>query len=472
MILPHEASPARATAASAPPLDLALIRKYAIAGPRYTSYPPANKFHEDLAALDIDAAIAADNADPERPLSLYFHLPFCESRCWYCGCTTIITRRRDWSYAYLDALTREIELVAARLDGRRPVEQLHFGGGTPTFFPPDALRRLGEVIHRHFRFAPDAEVSVEIDPRHVTREHLEALRGMGMNRASLGIQDTNPEVQQAIHRIQPQAMNLAAVRDLRELGFESINLDLIYGLPLQTPETVARTVADALALAPDRLSVFSYAHVPWIKPAQRIFETRGQMPAPEAKLAMFAVIREKLLAAGYVDVGLDHFARPDDELAQARDNGGLHRNFQGYSTRSGASLYGFGISSISQTEEVYRQAPKSLAAYQAALAEGRLPCERGYRLNAEDKRRRRLIMAVMCQRGLDFAALSAEFGADVTIQYARELAHLQPLVEDGLVAIDQRGLRVLPRGEPLLRVIAMAFDQTYSAGVRAHALTV
>ncbi len=454
------------------PLDLDLIRKYAVPGPRYTSYPPANKFHEDVASLDLDAALAADNADASKPLSLYFHLPFCESRCWYCGCTTIITRRRDWAYSYLDDLSREIALVAARINPNRKVSQLHFGGGTPTFFPPDALKRLGDDIHRHFNFTADAELSVEIDPRHATQDHVVALRGMGMNRASLGVQDTNAEVQQAIHRVQPNRVNRATVARLRSAGIHSINLDLIYGLPKQTPESVARTVEDVLDLHPDRLSVFSYAHVPWIKPAQRIFDQRGEMPDPEAKLAMFAVIREKLVEAGYVDIGLDHFARPDDELAVAHQAGALHRNFQGYSTRSGASLYGFGISSISQTEEIYRQSPKSLVPYRAALDAGQIPMERGYRLTAEDKRRRRLIMAVMCERRLDFARIGAELDCDLATTYASELASLQPLVDEGLVEISATGLQVLPRGEPLLRVVAMAFDQTLSKTVRAHALTV
>lgn len=449
-----------------------MIRKYAVAGPRYTSYPPANKFHDRLEEVDLPAAIRADNADAARPLSLYFHLPFCESRCWYCGCTTIITRRKDWAGDYAADLEREMDLMVRDLHPDRQVDQLHFGGGTPTFFEPEVLQRLGDAIHQRFNFTPDAELSVEIDPRCATPAHLAALKHFGINRASLGIQDTNPEVQEAIHRIQPHDTNRAVVAGLRDIGITSINLDLIYGLPLQTPESVERTVDDALELAPDRLSVFSYAHVPWIKPAQRIFDKRGQMPGPAEKLEMFSHIRAKLLAAGYVDIGLDHFARPTDELAVALREGKLHRNFQGYSTRSGASLYGFGISSISQTPEVYWQNPKSLMEYRAALADGQLPVERGYRLSAEDKRRRRLVMAVMCDRRLDFAQLSAEFGDEVPVTYAAELASLQPLIEDGLVRIDASGLQVLPKGEPLLRVVAMAFDQTLAKGVRAHAMTV
>ena len=456
------------------PLDLDLLAKYAVPGPRYTSYPPANKFHDNPAHLDLGGAIDDDNhpSAGDGPLSLYIHLPFCESRCWFCGCTTIITRRRDWAYAYLDDLVREIELVTGRLSPRRKVTQLHLGGGTPTFFPADALARLGDVLRSRFRFAGDAELSVEVDPRRVTKQQIRVLRRWGVNRASLGIQDTNPAVQKAINRIQPQAQNRQVVDWLREEGITAINLDLIYGLPLQTEDSVGQSLSDALDLTPDRLSVFSYAHVPWIKPAQRIFVKRGQLPAPQEKLAMFARLRGGLLRAGYVDVGLDHFASPEDELARARMKGGLHRNFQGYSTRSGASLYGFGISAISQTPDTYRQNHKSLAQYRAALAQGELPVERGYRLSKEDKRRRRLIMAIMCDRKLDFADLSEELEVDIRVRYATEIESLTPMVEDRLVSVNSDGLRVLPAGEPLLRVVAMAFDETFSASVPAHALTV
>lgn len=467
MILPSEPTLSDPIA-----LNLDLIRKYAVPGPRYTSYPPANRFHEDIGKIDLDAALLTDNADPNRPLSLYFHLPFCESRCWYCGCTTIITRRHDWADAYLKELKREIDLVAARIDRGRPVEQLHFGGGTPTFFSPATLRELGQSIHANFKFTPDAELSIEIDPRCVTPEHVDVLAEMGINRASLGIQDTNTEVQEAIHRVQSMDLNRQTVSTLRNAGIQDINFDLIYGLPKQTATTVAQTIEDVLELEPDRLSVFSYAHVPWIKPAQRIFDQRGLMPDAEAKLTMFRVIREKLLGEGFVDIGLDHFARPTDALAVALRDGTLHRNFQGYSTKSGASLYGFGISSISSTEEVYWQNPKSLADYRGALREGRLPIEKGYRLTSEDRRRRELIMNIMCDRRLDFAQIDALSGGDVAAECADALVALRPMEDDGLVEITPLGLRVLPRGEPLLRVVAMAFDQTLVRTGRAHALAV
>lgn len=467
MIFPHDSSNGVPVAS-----NLDLIRKYAVPGPRYTSYPPANRFHEDMDSVDLESALTVDNADPNRPLSLYFHLPFCESRCWYCGCTTIITRRYDWADSYLAELKREIDLVARRINGERLVEQLHFGGGTPTFFSPETLRELGRTIHANFSFTPDAELSIEIDPRCVTPEHVAVLAEMGINRASLGIQDTNLEVQEAIHRVQPMELNRLAVETLREAGIKDINFDLIYGLPCQTAETVAQTIEDVLTLAPDRLSVFSYAHVPWMKPAQRIFDQRGQMPDAEAKLTMFGVIRAQLLAQDFVDIGLDHFARPTDALAVAQREGTLHRNFQGYSTKAGASLYGFGISSISSTEEVYWQNPKSLATYREALQAGRLPAEKGYRLTAEDRRRRELIMKLMCERRLDFPEIDADRGGSVAAECADALAALRPMEEDGLVEIDAAGLRVLPRGEPLIRVVAMAFDQNFVQKGKAHALSV
>ncbi|MEO5958756.1 MAG: oxygen-independent coproporphyrinogen III oxidase, partial [Opitutaceae bacterium] len=337
-------------------LDLGLIRKYSIPGPRYTSYPPATKFTDDVGTLRLEEAIAEDNQAGAGPISLYFHLPFCESRCWFCGCNTVITRRRESAGEYLDDLAREMRMTAARMDRSRPVAQIHLGGGTPTFFPPDELRRLGGLIRECFpRRADDCEFGVEIDPRRLTADHVRALHEIGANRASLGVQDTDPSVQLAIHRFQPHRFNEITFDWLRSIGFESINVDLIYGLPLQTAQSFSRTLDDVLRLQPDRLSVFSYAHVPWIKPAQKILEQGGRLPAAEEKLAMFALAHETLTAAGFIDIGLDHFARPHDSLAVAQRAGTLHRNFQGYSTQAGASLYSFGVSAISATADTYRQ---------------------------------------------------------------------------------------------------------------------
>ena len=457
---------------AAPPLDLGLIRKYSIPGPRYTSYPPATQFTTELATLNLDDAIEEDNCPGTGPLSLYFHLPFCESLCWYCGCNTVITRRRGAAAEYLHDLEREVALTASLIDRSRPVAQIHLGGGTPTFFPPDELRRLGALIHRTFNVGPGCEFGVEVDPRRLTEEHVRALREIGANRASLGVQDTNPRVQLAVHRIQPHRLNVQTMAWLRAAGFGSINVDLIFGLPLQTATSFGRTIDEVLELAPDRLSVFSYAHVPWIKPAQKILEERHDLPDAEEKLAMFAVAHEKLTAAGYIDIGLDHFARPDDELAIAQREGTLHRNFQGYSTHGGASLYAFGISSISSTADSYRQNLKSLDEWRAALDAGRLPVERGLRLTEEDRRRRTIIMRLMCDRRLDFAALSRTLGVDFQKHYAAELASLADLEADGIVARLPGSMNVTRLGVPLLRVVAMRFDPHMRGSATRHSKTI
>jgi oxygen-independent coproporphyrinogen-3 oxidase len=453
-----------------------LLRYARSPAPRYTSYPPANRFTDDLAALDLPRALAEDNAirpgSPPTPLSLYLHLPFCAQRCWYCGCHTVITRRTAAAGEYLDDLARELAILHRHLDPSRPVTQLHLGGGTPTFFPPEQLLRLAELLHRHFRFAPDAEISVEIDPRHLTPGHVDALRALGARRASLGIQDTDPDVQAAIHRIQPHSLNHEAVDALRSAGFYSINVDLIHGLPRQTTATFARTLEDVLSLRPDRFSVFAYAHVPWLKPAQRILENQHGLPSPDERLDMANLARERLTAAGLIDIGLDHYARPGDELAQALADGTLHRNFQGYTTRGGASLYGLGISSISATPDAYYQNNKDLFSYRAALAAGRLPVERGHRLSDEDKRRRRLIMDIMCRRRLDFDALDAALGLDVRATYSKEIASFRDLADEGIVELNDQALRVTAAGLPLLRIIAARFDPSLAATATRHSAAV
>lgn len=468
MILPSEND----GTASATVLDLDLIRKYSIPGPRYTSYPPATLFTNDLPSVRLEEAIAKDNEAGAGPLSLYFHLPFCETRCWFCGCTTVITMRRESAGEYLDDLAKEIRLMASRIDRSRRVVQVHFGGGTPTFFPPDDLRRLGALIRENFTLADDCEYGVEVDPRRLEIDHVKALREIGANRASLGVQDTNGKVQLAIHRWQPHEINRRVVDWLRSTGFQSLNLDLIYGLPIQTNESFSRTIEDVLELHPERFSVFSYAHVPWIKPAQKIFDDRGQLPTPEQKLEMFAMAHGKLTEAGYIDIGLDHFAKPDDELARAQRAGTLHRNFQGYSTRAGASLYAFGMSSISSTPDVYWQNHKTLPAWRDALASGSLPTERGLRLSDEDKRRRTIIMRLMCDRRIDYARISSLIGEDFRSRYAQEIASLADLEKDGIVKVSDSGLEVTPVGGPLLRVVAMRFDATFVPGPKRHAQTV
>jgi oxygen-independent coproporphyrinogen-3 oxidase len=465
MISPDEFSAQPPTSS----LNLDLIRKYSIPAPRYTSYPPATQFIPELETVDVEKAYADDNLAGAGPLSLYFHLPFCETRCWYCGCNTVITKRHDAAAEYIDDLATEMALIAKRTDCSRLVTQVHLGGGTPTFLPPDQLRRLGELIKEYFTLAPGCEVSAELDPRRLKLGHIRALREMGATRASLGVQDTNRKVQLAINRYQPHSLNEQAMSWLRAEGFTSVNVDLIYGLPLQTADTFAKTLDDVLAISPERLSVFSYAHVPWIKPAQRIFEDRGQLPTPEEKLAMFALAHERLMAAGYIDIGLDHFAKPDDELARAQRAGTLHRNFQGYSTHAGASLYGFGLSSISQTSQVYLQNQKTLIAYRTALAAGQLPVERGLRLTAEDQRRRKIIMHIMCDRRLDYKKLSLELGLDFPQVYGHEIASLLDLAADGIISLGSEGFAITPAGAPLLRVVAMRFDATLKPAAGKHA---
>ena len=363
--------------------------------------------------------------------------------------------------------------MAPRLNPSRKVVQLHFGGGSPTFLRPDEIRRLGAVIHKYFTFSPDIEASVEVDPRRLTREHLVALREIGFNRASMGVQDFNPDVQKAIHRIQPREMTQQAMDWMRELGFGSINLDLIYGLPNQTPESFNTTLDTVLEMNPDRLAVFSYAHVPWIKPAQKILEAKV-LPAPETKLQVLKLVIEKLTAEGrYVYIGMDHFARPEDELAVAQRNKQLQRNFQGYSTRAGSDIYSFGMSAISQIPDAYWQNEKELPKYQEAVDAGREPWQRGCFVTSEDNIRRETIMRVMCDLSLDFSGMSKHLGIDFEEYFAQELAALDPFQEDGLVQRTSGGIIVSDTGRLFIRNIAMCFDNTLApSGERRHSRTI
>lgn len=440
---------------SAMHVDLDLIRKYNVPGPRYTSYPPATQFSE-AAAPSLGEKIV-ENQQTTRDLSLYFHLPFCQSLCWFCGCTTVITTDQKVSGTYLDYLEKEMTLMCRSMNPHREVVQLHFGGGTPTFLLPEELRRLGRLIQSHFKFSEDLEAGVEIDPRRVTREHIAALREIGFNRASLGVQDNNPVVQKAIHRIQPFAQTKMVVEWLREAGFKSINIDLIYGLPFQTPESFEETLQDTLTLKPDRFAIFSYAHVPWMKPAQKILEDKV-LPTPETKLALLKLTIERVTSNGYVYVGMDHFAREDDELAVAQREKTLQRNFQGYSTCEGADIYAFGMSSISQADGLYWQNVKELPAYYAALDAGKLPLAKGYVMTNEDRIRRETIMRLMCDMELDYAAMSAQLGVNFEEHFALELASLDDMEADGLLIKTPGGFFVTDLGRLLIRNIAMRFD--------------
>ncbi|MFA5058791.1 MAG: oxygen-independent coproporphyrinogen III oxidase, partial [Opitutaceae bacterium] len=451
-------SPIAGTPLAPAEFDLELVRKYNVPGPRYTSYPTAPQFTEATPPEALADAIRRDNREARRPLSLYFHLPFCETLCWFCGCTTVITLKRDAASIYLDYLEKELALIQPLLHPSRRVAQMHFGGGTPTFLPPAVIRRLGEAIQTRFKFADDSENSVEVDPRRITRDHIRAFRELGCNRASLGVQDTNPVVQLAIHRVQPLEVTRQAFDWMRAEGYRSISVDLIFGLPHQTADSFARTIDDVLTLQPDRLAVFSYAHVPWIKPSQRIFEKQANLPSTEEKLKMLSTAVRRLTAAGMVYIGMDHFARADDELAVAQREGTLQRNFQGYSTHAGASIYGFGMSSISQTEDSYRQNLKELPAYDAALDAGRLPLERGLLLSKEDRIRRQVIMRIMCDRRVNYADLSRRLGVDFQTTFAREIESLADLEADGLLQRSREGFIITGVGALLIRIIAMRFD--------------
>ncbi len=453
-------------------VDLELVQKYNVAGPRYTSYPPATKFTDTISWDDLAAKIDGNNRTA-RDLSIYFHIPFCETLCWFCGCTTVITLNHDKGMAYVEALGREVAKMAPKLNPQRKVVQLHFGGGSPTFLRPDEIRRLGEIIHQHFTFSPDIEAGVEVDPRRLTRDHMVALREIGFNRASMGVQDFNPKVQEAIHRIQPREMTQQAMDWMRELGFGSINLDLIYGLPHQTPESFDETLNIVLEMKPDRLAVFSYAHVPWIKPSQKILEQKI-LPAPETKLRVLKLVIEKLTADGqYVYIGMDHFAKPDDELAVAQKKKQLQRNFQGYSTHAGADIYAFGMSSISQIPDAYWQNEKELPKWQEAVDAGKVPLNRAYFVTGEDKIRRETIMRVMCDLSLDYAAMSQKLGINFMEHFAKELAALAPFEADGLVKRTPTGLEVTDAGRLFIRNIAMCFDNTLApAGERKHSRTI
>ncbi len=452
---------------NAPFPDDALIAKYNRPGPRYTSYPPATHFSEEVSADALWDEVSSDSG----PLSLYLHLPFCETLCWFCGCQTITTTERSRADTYLDALEQEIALLKPLLKPDRKVAQLHFGGGTPNFLTPAQLDRVGQLLSDNFDFELEAECSVELDPRRLTREHVEAFARMGVRRASFGVQDCNPDVQEAIHRIQPTELNHDCARMLREAGFTSLNLDLIYGLPKQTPESFSETLDEVLSINPDRFAIFNYAHVPWMKPAQKMLERAG-LPAPETKLALLRLIVETLSDAGYVYIGMDHFSRQDDELAVAQRAGTLQRNFQGYSTRAGLDIVGLGLSSISQTTGSYRQNIKDLKTYQETVAAGKLPLARGYLLSDEDKLRREVITRLMCDLALDFTSFEERYGINFEEHFAEALAALVEMQADGLLTREGGFISVTHTGRFFIRNIAMCFDGTLSSTENRYSKTV
>ncbi|OJZ17732.1 MAG: oxygen-independent coproporphyrinogen III oxidase [Thiobacillus sp. 65-29] len=435
---------------------LELLQKYSVAGPRYTSYPTAPYFHTGYREADWLDALAA--MQPERGISLYAHIPFCDSLCYYCGCNMVATRDYSKTVPYLAALEREMAATAARVDSGRIVRQLHLGGGTPTYLHPDDIRALMGRMRGHFNIAPDAEISCEVDPRELTREHLVALRENGFNRVSFGVQDMDPKVQEAVNRIQSEFLIRQVVDWARELGFSSVNLDLIVGLPRQTLESFRGTLDRVVAWSPDRLAVFAYAHVPWIKKHQRLIQ-ESELPDFATRLALQQAVNETLGGAGYVNIGLDHYARPEDELVRAQQNKTLWRNFQGYTTHKDCDILAFGASSISQTVDVYMQNEKGLKSYEARVTATGFAVERGIKLSLDDRIRREAITRVMCDLELDLAAFGEEWNIDATTYFADALADLRPLADDGLVVFDGARIEVTPVGRMFLRNIGMCFDR-------------
>ncbi len=445
------------------PMTTELLDKYNVQGPRYTSYPTAPEWTDAFGPADFEAACERANV-AGRPISLYVHLPFCDEQCWFCGCFMKVVPKperkgeeRGEVEGYLADLHREIDLLAARVDRSRPVVQVHWGGGTPTYLTPKQADALAEHLLAAFRPAPGAEISVEIDPRVTTPEHLAVLRRRGWNRVSMGVQDFDPEVQELVNRVQPFEMTKALVDASRELGYESLNLDLIYGLPGQKLAGFAHSVEQVLTLRPDRIAMYSYAHVPWLKKPQRVLA--AHLPEGTEKFAIFVSGIEKFSEAGYVYIGMDHFALPHDEIARAQVERTLWRNFQGYTTHAGVDLYALGVSAIAQIDDCYVQNTKDYAAYHAACAEGRPSTIKGWRLTEEDHLRRTVITNLLCHCVIDKREIARQFGlASFDETFAREVAALPAFVADGLVEPRTDEVRVTPLGRIFIRNVAMLFD--------------
>lgn len=433
-----------------------LLHKYCKAGPRYTSYPTAPYFHTAFGPREWEEELRASQHQG-RDLSLYVHIPFCDTLCYYCGCNMVATRDYSKATAYLDLLFKEIAHVASLTESTRTVRQLHWGGGTPTYLRPDDMERLFAWLTAKFRFAPDAETGCEMDPRELTREHVRALRKCGFNRLSLGVQDLDDRVQHAVNRVQPETLIRRVADWVREEGFGSLNFDLMLGLPHQTPESFALTLDKTIAMGPDRLAVFNYAHVPWMKKHQKLI-VENTLPDVDTRLALQKLALEKLTAAGYVYIGMDHFARPGDELVLAQKNKTLYRNFQGYTTHKDCDILAFGASAISQTGTVYAQNAKNLPAYRSLVESGRLPVERGLCITPEDRLRRDIITRIMCDLELDKTSFGRQWHLDFDTFFAPALASLQEMQTDGLVVLQPERILVTENGRVFLRNIAMAFD--------------
>ncbi len=433
-----------------------VLEKYNKPGPRYTSYPTAPVWKDDFGPDDLESYYA--RADSEgTPLSLYMHLPFCESLCLFCACNVSIQKDKSVTVPYLAALKREIEHVSQKVSKKRPVIQFHWGGGTPTYLSPAQMEDLFGYARERFSFAPDAEIGIEVDPRVTNRAHLETLRRLGFNRLSMGIQDFQPKVQETIHRVQPYEMTRDLIFAARELGFESLNVDLIYGLPYQTAEGFERTIEQVLTLVPDRVAMFSYAHVPWLKKQQGSFA--DHLPTGQEKFRIFRAGLEGFLEAGYVYIGMDHFALPGDELATAQQKRTLHRNFQGYTTKAGADLYGMGVSAISSIGSAYAQNRREVPAYESTVTARGIATMRGYRLSADDLLRRAVIGRLLCHTVIPKHEVERDFSITFDEYFAPELAQLEKSRDEGLVTLDRDEIRVTPLGRIFIRNVAMIFDR-------------
>lgn len=443
----------------------ALLQQYDRPGPRYTSYPTAVEFTERFDEAAYRERLRGAKADSGEPLSLYVHLPFCEARCTYCGCMTIITRKREVAARYLDYLEREIAMLAAALDGRKRVVQYHWGGGTPTYLSPAQIERLHACVTRHFDIDPAGEVAIEVDPRVTTVEQLRVLHALGFNRLSMGVQDLTPEVQAAIGRQQSAALTRGFYDAARAVGFRSINLDLIYGLPRQTAGTFSETLSAVIAMHPDRIAVYSYAHVPWLRPHQKAINS-ADLPDRDTKFELIGSAIDAFGDAGYDAIGMDHFALPEDDLAVAARARRLHRNFMGYTTRRAGDMLGIGVSAIGDLQGAFAQNVKKLSTYYGALDAGRFPIERGYALSADDLVRRHVITELMCNFYVDRAETSRRFGVEFDSYFDRELSALSAPggpVDHGFLHPAPGGLEVTDRGRLFVRNICMQFDTYLSA---------
>ena len=438
-------------------VDIDLLKRFDRPGPRYTSYPTAPIFSPEYDEKRFEVDLISNNDENKAPISLYLHIPFCDTLCYFCGCTMLVNRNRDYIQQYVDVLKREITRVAHYVNKNRQVTQVAWGGGTPSYLSPDQIDDISQFLRSKFTYAPDAEVSVEIDPRDLTLDHMKAFRNGGVNRVSMGVQDFDERVQRAVNRIQPEKITRDAIEWSRSLGIESVNVDLIYGLPLQTAESFQNTLERVVKLDPERIAVFNFAFVPWMKSHQKLIQ-EGELPSPEAKLQLLKNTIETLTEAGYEYIGMDHFAKPDDELAVARRKKTLHRNFQGYSTRAGADLLGFGMSAISHFGDVYAQNLKTVPQYSEAISKNKFATHVGYKMTRDDIIRKYVIMRLMCDFEVVKSDVEEWFDVSFDEYFNQSLGHLDEFIQLGLVRNSLEKVEIEGAGRLLLRNIAMCFD--------------